>query len=174
MVAEYQKAEKESVYKLSDEEEYIMDITFTHAEDIIDRNTVVSSLQLVDKTAQTIINCPEIITIGTNHDNRKYRLLPKSLDINKTDSFLNFKIGEFDRQKNELTNLLQEFSITLRISKGWVSTLIFGVMSTLIAAAIAFLSLILRRDNPSIIYMGICLILVFIASTILFWKYNKK
>lgn len=174
----FEEAENIATFNLKDETEYSLKIDFIHTSDIIHSDSgKVPVLLIEDKTEQVFIHSEEYIDIGANADNRYFKMITKSISSMRDSSYLNFRVGELDRASGKIERTLQEFSLPVRISKRFSSILLFGILSTMAVAALAFLALFqgsIKDNNINYWFLVFAIMFAFFSSSLLYNMFNKK
>ena len=173
----FEEADGNSIYDLSDETEYSFKIDFVHTSDIL--NSCIENIPVLvieDKSDQIVINSDSYIDIGTNLDNRYFKIVTKSMSSYKNSSFLNFKIYQREVESGKMENILQQFSLPIRIKKKLSSIFLFGCFSTIALCSLASLALFQAslKDSVNYWYVVASIFLAFISSSFLFNMFNKK
>lgn len=167
----FSKIEKESYYKLFEEHEYALDLSFSDTSNgkAVFKNEI--------KSNRISINLPEELYIGASADNRTFTFITHSLDIEKTSSFVKF----YSCFKDICNDIILKFCIERKKRKPWIlGCLSIAGLLALVASQIT-IELIKKEANNSIIlpisptwFLVIALTLAFGSAYISYIFFNKK
>lgn len=136
----YSKEQTNSFYKLSDESDYLIDVSYYDTAQIHSPASQKLEISSEDKTSLKI-NAPHIIDVGARRDNRKYNLYTQSLSSKSSYSYLNFKTVQNIHAKN----LENDIQLAFQIKKNKLRAFWFSLYTVLAAISVGYSKII--SDN---------------------------
>ncbi len=134
---EYSTEQTNSFYKLSDESDYIIDISFFDT--AATQSTTSQQLEISSEDKNSLkVNAPQIIDVGARRDNRKYNLYTQSLSTDSVYSYLNFKTI----QNGASTNLDNDIQLAFQIDKNKMRAFFFSLYTVMAALSVGYSKLI--------------------------------
>lgn len=179
----YDSQERQSIYLLEDESEYIIDLLlYDDLEN--DRSTINkqthNTLKISAPGKVLSINTPEAIKVGAIIDNHSIGLITHSLDIIQSGTFLKF-VSDIDISEADKTIQSDSYEVLIKttVRKSQMRTMKFAILSTLVVLSTAVISLSvghLVRTNFyfPFIFSVISLLVLILSSKSLYWVFNKK
>jgi hypothetical protein len=172
----YSKEQTNSFYTLSDESDYLIDVSFYDTAQIHSPASQKLEISSEDKTSLKI-NAPQIIDVGARRDNRKYNLYTQSLSSKSSYSYLNFKTV----QNNPATILENDIQLAFQIEKNKLRAFWFSLYTVLAAISVGYSKIISDKwdllgsfDSTLCIHSFFALALGLFSFYKLYQLFNKK
>jgi len=138
---EYSPEQTNSFYKLSDESDYIIDVSFFDT--AATHSTTSQKLEISSEDKNSLkVNAPQIIDVGARRDNRKYNLYTQSLSTDSAYSYLNFKTIQNAPAAGANANLDNDIQLAFQIDKNKMRAFFFSLYTVIAALSVGYSKLI--------------------------------
>lgn len=179
---EFDEIDKQSFYRLNDEEDYYLETAFYDTE--VNESNNYHNLRIKSLNDQLIsVSSPEIIKIESRKDNRVYKIFTKSISSSSTNTYLTFETltETVDSQNQKQLQSNTDTVLKIEIEKNTCRVLMFAFWSLVAAVAIGYGKILTDKislDGDFNLKLTLQLILDaglgFISAMYLFKFFDKK